>query len=221
MYIIQLDHITITYAGRLIFRDLSWAIDDHARTGLVGPNGVGKSTLFKTILGEVQPDVGTVVRARGITTGYLPQDVTLTPGRTLLEEALIPPPELAQVEAQLSQIEAQLADPAVYNDSGKLTRALDRQEQVLQHYERLGGPQHASTIRDLLIRLGFAPEDFDLPAEVLSGGQKKLVVLARLAAQSPDVLLLDEPDNHLDLAGQAPPGNLPQNLCGRGGRDLA
>ncbi len=202
MYIIQLDHLTITYAGRLIFRDLSWAIDDRARTGLVGPNGVGKSTLFKTILGEVQPDAGTVVRTRGITTGYLPQDVTLTPGRTLLEEAMIPPPELAQVEAQLSQIETQLADPTVYNDSGKLTRALDRQEQVLQEYERLGGPQYASTIRDLLIRLGFAPEDFDLSADVLSGGQKKLVVLARLAAQSPDVLLLDEPDNHLDLAGK-------------------
>ncbi len=203
MIIIQLDRITVNYAGRVIFRDLGWAIDERARVGLVGPNGAGKSSLLKVITGSVTPDAGTVIRAKTVSVGYLPQEISLMPGRTLLDEAMVPPPALAQVEAELARIEAQLGDPTVYNDPGALTRTLERQERALEQYEALGGPRHAGTIRELLQRLGFTPDDYDLPADTLSGGQKKLVALARLAAETPDVLLLDEPDNHLDLASKA------------------
>ena len=203
MHIIQLDRITVNYAGRVIFSDLSWAIGDRDRVGLVGPNGAGKSSLLKLITGDVLPDAGAVIRARGVSVGYLPQDVHLTPGRTLIEEALVPPPDLAEVEAELARIEAQLGDPRVYGDTDALARVLERQERVLEQYDALGGPRHTRTVRELLARLGFTRDDFDLPTEALSGGQKKLVALARLAAEAPDVLLLDEPDNHLDLAGKA------------------
>ncbi|WP_119065614.1 ribosomal protection-like ABC-F family protein [Aggregatilinea lenta] len=203
MIIIQLDRITVNYAGRVIFRDLGWAIDERARVGLVGPNGAGKSSLLKVITGSVTPDAGMVIRAKTVSVGYLPQDIDLMPGRTLLDEAMVPPPGLAQVEGELARIEAQLGDPTVYTNPGALTRALERQERALEQYEALGGPRHAGTIRELLQRLGFTPEDYDLPADTLSGGQKKLVALARLAAETPDVLLLDEPDNHLDLASKA------------------
>lgn len=199
MHVIQLDHITINYAGRVIFADLSWAIGDRARVGLVGPNGAGKSSLFKAITGEVIPDAGTVARARGLTVGYLPQEVRLAPGRTVLDEALVPPPALAEVDARLARLEAQLADPDVYTDPDALARVLDRQAAALDEYERLGGPRHATAVRDMLARLGFSEDDLALPTEALSGGQKKLVALVRLAVESPDVLLLDEPDNHLDL----------------------
>jgi ATP-binding cassette subfamily F protein 3 len=199
MHIIHLDHITVNLAGRVIFRDLSWAIGDHDRIGLVGPNGAGKSSLFKAIVGEIQPESGTAVRGRGVRAGYLPQDVALTPGRTLLDEALAPPPELAAVERALERIEAKLADPAVYNAPDALARVLQRQEQALEEYERLGGSRHGAAVRETLIRLGVAPDDFDLTTDALSGGQKKLVLLARLAVEAPEVLLLDEPDNHLDL----------------------
>ena len=202
MHIIQLDHVTVNYAGRVIFRDLSWAIGDHDRIGLVGPNGAGKSTLFRAIVGDVRPDEGTIIRSRGICVGYLPQDVVLPSDRTMLDEALIPPPELARVEARLTEIETSLADPDIYNHADKLTRVLERQEQLLETYERLGGPSHNNTVRDLLLRLGFSTEDFALQTGTLSGGQKKLVALARLVIEAPDVLLLDEPDNHLDLAGK-------------------
>lgn len=202
MHIVQMDRITLNFAGRVIFRDLSWAIGDHERIGLVGPNGAGKSSLFKAITGTVQPDTGTITRARGIRLGYLPQDITLTSGHTVLEEAMVPPPELADVEAALSRIEAQLADPTVYSNPDKLTRTLERQEQILEEYQRLGGLSHANTVRETLLRLGFTIDDFDLTTETLSGGQKKMVVLARLAIENPDLLLLDEPDNHLDLAGK-------------------
>lgn len=202
MHVIQLDHIAVNYAGRVIFNDLSWAIGDRDRVGLVGPNGAGKSSIFKAIMGLVEPDSGAVIRARGISVGYLPQDVEMDTGRTLIEEVMILPPNLARVEAELDAIEAQLGNPDVFNDSNALARVLERQEHVLEEYEVLGGPSHTNTVREMLTRLGFTPDDYDLPTSALSGGQKKLVRLIQLALAKPDVLLLDEPDNHLDLAGK-------------------
>src|SRR5258708_1220022 len=199
MHILHIDRLTINHAGRVIFRDLSWAIGDHDRTGLIGPNGAGKSSLIKAIMGQVQPDKGAITRMNGISVGYLPQEVVLTPGRTVIDEAMSLPPELAQVEAQLAQIEARLAEPAVYNNPDALARALTRQEKALEYYESLGGPQHAGKVRELLAHLGFTPTDHDLLTDSLSGGQKKLVALVRLMMEAPSILLLDEPDNHLDL----------------------
>src|SRR5205814_7247890 len=132
--------------------DLSWVIGDQDRVGIVGPNGAGKSSLLKAIHGDIQPDGGAIVRMRGVSVGYLPQDVQLMPGRTLLDEAMTPPPELAQIEAELTRIETLLADPAVYEKPNALDRALGRQENALAEYERLGGPRHASRVRELLIR---------------------------------------------------------------------
>jgi ATP-binding cassette subfamily F protein 3 len=202
MHAIQLNHITINFAGRVLFHDLSWAISDRARMGLIGPNGAGKSTLFKIIVGVIQPDEGSVVHARGIHVGYLPQDVSLTPGQTLWEAAAVLPPQLAQVEDELAQIEARLADSRIYGNPGQVARVLDQQEKALAVYDELGGASHTNTVREILVRLGFSPAEFDLLAENLSGGEKKLVALARLVVEAPEVLLLDEPDNHLDLAGK-------------------
>lgn len=199
MHIINIDRITISHAGREIFSDLSWAIGDRDRVGLVGPNGIGKSSLLKAIAGDVAPDRGFISIQRGIRVGYLPQDVTLTPGATLWQVARTPPPDLAAAEAELTRIEALLADPAVYNDEGKLSRMMTRQEKALEQYERLGGLRHEARVKELLMRLGFTTADYDLPVETLSGGQKKLAALVRLSIEQPQVLLLDEPDNHLDL----------------------
>lgn len=202
MRIVNIDHLTVNHAGRVIFDDLSWAIDDRDRIGLVGPNGAGKSSLIKAIVGEVVPDAGTVVVQRGVTLGYLPQLVDLPPGQTLLAAASVPPPELAVVEARLADLEAQLADPAVYGDERRLTRVLAEQERALAEYEHRGGTRHASRVREMLAHLGFVESDYDMRTETLSGGQKKLVLLARLAAVQPGILLLDEPDNHLDLTAK-------------------
>jgi len=204
MIVLQMHHITINHAGRLIFDDLSWSVADRERVGLVGPNGAGKSSLLKAVIGDVIPDSGTIVRAhveRGhmASVGYLPQEVALPQGVKMIDAAMTLPPELADVEAELSRIEAQLATPKVYNDEAALTRALARQEVALVKYERLGGSRHRSRVRELLARLGFTPDDFDLLTDSLSGGQKKLVALVQLAVEMPDILLLDEPDNHLDL----------------------
>ena len=199
MHIINIDQLTINHAGRQIFEGLNWSIGDRDRVGLVGPNGAGKSSLLKAIIGEVTPDFGTIQFIGPVSIGYLAQQIYLPRGQTLLKTALKPPPELAEVEARLSRFEQQLGDPAVYGDEKKLARVLAQQETALIEYDRLGGPRHNSQVRGILAHLGFSEADYDLPTETLSGGQKKLVVLTQLAASSPTVLLMDEPDNHLDL----------------------
>ena len=202
MHILRVNKITVNFAGREIFRDLVWVIGDRDRVALVGPNGAGKSTLFRALLGEVEPDRGSITAQRGIRIGYLPQDIALPPDMTLIETALIKPPELAQAEDRLSAIEAQLADPAVYGDEAKLSQTLAELEAELLRFEAMNGNRHASHVRELLTMLGFTADDYELPTAALSGGQKKLVALARLAVSAPDILLLDEPDNHLDMTGK-------------------
>ena len=199
MHIATLHHLTINFLGREIFRDLTWAIDARARVGLVGPNGAGKSSLLRAIAGELIPESGQVVRARGLRVGFLPQDIVLPPQQTVLEAASQPDAEIPALEAELARLDTQLGEPAIYEDERALQRVLDEQAALLARQERLGGGAFASRARELLAHLGFAPDEFDTPCSVLSGGQKKLVALARLVASAPPILLLDEPDNHLDL----------------------
>ncbi len=171
--------------------------------GLVGPNGSGKSTLLHLINGTLSSLSGFTNRSKGLTIGVLHQEPQLTPSNTVLSETLLASAELAQVEIELAQIEEKLGNPAVYGDEKKLGRALDQQARLLDRFEALGGPNYQNRVRSTLIGLGFKAGDFDLAIEVLSGGQKKLIGLAKLMITSPDLLLLDEPDNHLDLAGKA------------------
>ncbi len=202
MHILRVNNITVNLAGRELYRDLSWVIGDRDRIALVGPNGAGKSTLFKVLLGEIEPERGKVARQKGVRIGYLPQDIELPAESTLIEAAMVKPPELAEAERALSEIESQLADPDVYGDVARLSRTLTRHEAELTRYERMNGSRHASHARELLAMLGFSAADYDLPVGALSGGQKKMATLAQLAVSAPDILLLDEPDNHLDIEGK-------------------
>ena len=202
MHILRVNGVTVNFASRELYRDLSWVIGNRDRVGLVGPNGAGKSTLFKLLLGDIEPDKGHIARHKGIRIGYLPQDIELPPEKTLIEMAMIKPPELVEVETQLAAMEAQLADPEVYGDERRLADVLAQHEAQLTLYQNMNGHRHASRVRELLAMLGFHQENGDLPAAALSGGQKKMLGLVQLAVAAPDILLLDEPDNHLDMAGK-------------------
>jgi ATP-binding cassette subfamily F protein 3 len=203
MIAVNLDRVTVTYVSEPVFENLSWEIHDDRVVGLVGPNGCGKSTLLRLIASELTSDTGFAVLRKELTIGYLHQEPQLEPGCTVWQEGLAASTELARVEAELARIEVRLADPAVYGDERTLTRVLDRQARVLDEYTHLGGPGYEGRVRSTLHSLGFTDADLDLPVEALSGGQKKLVGLARLLITQPDLLLLDEPDNHLDLEGKA------------------
>jgi ATP-binding cassette subfamily F protein 3 len=204
MIAIHLDRVSVTYIAHPIFTDLSWEIHDDRCVGLVGPNGCGKSTLLRLIAGIITSDTGYLVRQSGLTIGYLPQEPQLSPQHTVWQEALTASTVLAQVEAELTAIEGQLAEPSVYGDDETLARVLEQQAHLLDRYAELGGPSYAGRVRAILKELGFETEtQLGLPVESLSGGEKKLVALAKLLITRPKVLLLDEPDNHLDLEGKA------------------
>lgn len=196
------DRVTVTYLSEPVFEDLRWEIHEDRCVGLVGPNGSGKSTLLKLLTGALTPDAGSVVLARGKTVGYLPQEPAFPAERTVWEEALTASTRLAELERRLLAAEARLSDPRVYGDARRLERALADQESLVEAYEQAGGPGYEGRLRGILASLRFSHADLDLPVQVLSGGQKKLLALAKLMAVQPDLLLLDEPDNHLDLAGK-------------------
>ena len=200
---IQLSNITLVLGARRIFENLNWEIQTGQKIGLIGPNGVGKSSLFKLIEGEHVPELGgTVTRARSVSTGYLSQQPELDPTLTALDAALQGNPRVAEVYAELERVEASLGAPEVYGDERKLQRALERQHTLIEEYHALGGDGYPERVREILLGLGLAQSELTKPLSVLSGGQKKLVGLARLLLVRPDVLLLDEPDNHLDLPGK-------------------
>ena len=204
MIAVQINALNVTYIAKPVFTDLSWQIHDDRCTGLVGPNGAGKSTLLRVLAGQLTADGGSIMRQSGLTVGYLRQEPVLTPGRTVWEEALTASTALAEIEAQLATCEVQLGDPTVYGDETKLAHVLDEQARLIGRYEELGGLNYQGRVRAALARVGFECDiDLSLNTDSLSGGQRKLVGLAKLLVTAPKLLLLDEPDNHLDMAGKA------------------
>ncbi len=203
MIAIHLDQVSVTYIAQPIFQQLSWEIHDDRCVGLVGPNGAGKSTLLRLVAGHLSSDTGYVNRQKGLTVGYLPQEPDLDSAKTVWQEALTASAALTAVNAALNAVETQLGDPAVYGDEAQLDRVLAEQERLLAHYAELGGAAYEGRVRATLARLGFDSDlARNLSVSALSGGQKKLVGLAKLLITQPKVLLLDEPDNHLDLRGK-------------------
>ncbi len=203
MLAVNLTSLKLDLLARHILTKVDWEIHDDRCVGLIGANGAGKSSLLKLIAGELQPDGGTITRAKGLTIGYLPQEPNLDPKKTALEEALSASTDLLQIELELKALETRLSDPSVYSEEKLLARALEAQQRLLERYEELGGASYEKRVRETLRSLGLDDADFGTRTSHLSGGQQKLVGLAKLLVVRPDLLLLDEPDNHLDLNGKA------------------
>lgn len=197
--ILNLDNITVALAGRAIFTGISWEIQDKQRIGLVGPNGVGKSTLMKLIAQELTHDEGQVFRTAGLTWARLEQEPVMDSDRTILQEALTARPQIATLEAQLDTLAHKMGQPEIYEDATSLEKVMKQHERLLIEYEHLGGSRYISQVKDALCRVGFDQSWWANPVRHLSGGQKKLVLLAKLMVLRPRLLLLDEPDNHLDI----------------------
>ena len=195
----DLSGVTRAHGDRTIFADLSWTIDGHARIGLIGPNGSGKSTLLRTIAGLELPEGGLVTRPRDLGIAYLAQEQEPS-DVTVIAALLGARPDLAAIERDLAAVGQRLADPAVSGDMTRLAGVLEDQERLLHGFERAGGPRLRNRATGLLRDLGIPEDQWERPLAVLSGGQRKLVGLAGCLIRDPDLLLLDEPDNHLDLA---------------------
>lgn len=195
---IWIENVSKCFGERVLLRNATLMIDKSDRIGLVGPNGAGKSTLLALIMGREVADSGQVHVAKGITFGYLPQEVIPGEQRTVLQEALLASAERDQLLAQRSQIERQLADGGAVDEH--LQKRLLRQYGDIQHrLELIASDDLEPRAKTILAGLGFNTNDFDRPLSQFSGGWVMRAVLARLLVSQPDFLLLDEPTNHLDL----------------------
>ena len=199
---LRLDKVTFSYPSLPIFQEASCEIQEGCY-GVIGPNGSGKTTLLKLLLGELRPDSGFIARDKGLSIAYMAQEVDLNPEHVAFEAVQEGAGRVLALEAELAELESQFANPDIYTNDKRLARLISHQEQTLSDYHSLGGAGLEGRIRSLLAEIGFAEHEIALPVQDLSGGQKKLLGLARNIISRPDILLLDEPDNHLDLDGKA------------------
>jgi ATPase subunit of ABC transporter with duplicated ATPase domains len=193
---IRLDSISKQNGHQLLFIEASAALQKGEKVGLVGPNGAGKTTLFRMITGEDAPDEGQVAVDRGVTIGYFSQDVGEMAGRSAVAEVMDGAGPVSAVAVELKELEAAMGDPDQADDMESL---IARYGEVQARFEELDGYALEGRAREVLAGLSFSQEMMDGDVGALSGGWKMRVALGRILLMRPDVMLLDEPSNHLDL----------------------
>ncbi|WGD56666.1 ABC-F family ATP-binding cassette domain-containing protein [Bradyrhizobium sp. CB1650] len=193
---IRLDNVSKQAGHQILFIEASAALNKGEKIGLVGPNGAGKTTLFRMIAGQELPDEGQVSIDRGITIGYFSQDVGEMSGRSAVAEVMDGAGPVSEVAAELRELEAAMADP---DKADEMDEIIARYGEVQHRFEELDGYALDGRAREALSGLGFSQEMMEGDVGALSGGWKMRVALARILLMRPDVMLLDEPSNHLDL----------------------
>lgn len=193
MSLISTVNLAKSYGPVDIFSGISISVPKRARIGMVGMNGVGKTTLLRLLVGEESPSEGTIQKAKQLNIGYLPQESVLDSPNTLWDECCLALSHIIRMKDQLAEMEAEMADGEP--DEGLLTRYGELQSA----FEYKDGYTYENKIERTLTGLGFEENDYQKPLNILSGGQRTRAVLARLLLSDPDLLLLDEPTNHLDI----------------------
>ncbi|MDG4884196.1 ABC-F family ATP-binding cassette domain-containing protein [Mesorhizobium sp. WSM4884] len=193
---IRLESIGKQNGRQIVFIEASAALQKGEKIGLVGPNGAGKTTLFRMIIGQEQPDEGQVSVDRGVTIGYFSQDVGDMAGMSAVAEVMEGAGPVSAVAAEMRDLEHAMGDP---DRAGEMDQIIERYGELQHRFEELDGYALDGRAREVLDGLGFSQEMMDGDFAKLSGGWKMRVALARILLMRPDVMLLDEPSNHLDL----------------------
>nr|WP_296169811.1 ABC-F family ATP-binding cassette domain-containing protein [uncultured Ruminococcus sp.] len=187
-------NLTMTFIERNLFTDVSFDVEERDKVGFIGANGVGKTTLFKILNGEISPVSGTVTFSKNIRPGYMEQHACNNPRADVYHELLSVFDYLSDMETEISALAHQID-----NKSGNLDELVERQTMLIEQFERAGGLTYKSRTRSALLGLGFSENDFTMPVGNLSGGQRSKLCLAKLLLSQSNMLLLDEPTNHLDI----------------------
>lgn len=190
MILLTTDKIYKDYSAEPVLEGIDIQVQKGQKVALLGPNGSGKTTLLRIITGELEPDAGRVMLAKGCKVGYQRQEFTFSPRSTVLEEGLSVFAPLAEIEADLRRLEQHLDEEA----------ALNKYAQLSHEFEEQGGYSYPARTRSVLRGLGFSEAEQNQEVALLSGGQQSRLALAKLLLSNPDLLLLDEPTNHLDIA---------------------
>lgn len=187
-------NLTMTFIERNLFTDVSFDVEGRDKVGFIGANGVGKTTLFKILNGEISPVSGTVTFSKNVRPGYMEQHACNNPRADVYHELLSVFDYLSDMETEISALAHQID-----NKSGNFDELVERQTMLIEQFERAGGLTYKSRTRSALLGLGFSENDFTMPVGNLSGGQRSKLCLAKLLLSQSNMLLLDEPTNHLDI----------------------
>jgi ATP-binding cassette, subfamily F, member 3 len=191
--LVSLNNVTFEFGARAIIKDSSWTIFPKERIGLIGANGMGKSTILKLIVGEMTPSSGTLEKPRDTTIGYFHQDLqSVETEESILEVASHAFDKAKAIQKELSALETRL-------ETESTDDLLNKYSELLHDFELAGGYEMEHKSAQILEGLGFTTKDLDRPYTEFSGGWRMRVILAKMILQKPDLLLLDEPTNHLDL----------------------
>lgn len=194
--LVNLNQVSKAFGSNELFRDVTFQINPGDKVGLVGRNGVGKTTLLRLILGETEPDQGQIHRHPQLRIGFMQQISRLDSEKTLFGEALSVFRRLEEMEQEINRLEAEIELKAKGSEVQSL---LDRYSQMQTRWEMEGGYDYKARTEAVLFGLGFSRPDLDRDASQLSGGEKNRVNLVKLLLVEPNLLLLDEPTNHLDI----------------------
>ena len=193
---IRIESLSKQNGHQILFVEASAALNRGEKVGLVGPNGSGKTSLFRLITGQEDADEGQVSVDRGTSIGYFSQDVGEMSGRSAVSEVMDGAGPVSAVAAEMASLEAAMADPDRLDEMNDI---ITRYGEVQVHFEKLDGYAQDARAREVLAGLSFSQEMMDGDVGKLSGGWKMRVALARILLMRPDAMLLDEPSNHLDL----------------------
>jgi len=200
MSLFTVSSLSKSFGAEDIFSGVTFSVAKGARLALVGPNGVGKTTLLRILIGQEEPSSGQITRTKSLRIGYLSQEADFELQGVLWDVCLEPFADLIHMQGEVEKLEAEMSDPDKREHPDEyLRQALVRYGSVQHEFERRGGYVYQVRIKQVLTGLGFDESDFHMSLDHLSGGQRTRAHLARLLLSNPDLLLLDEPTNHLDI----------------------
>ncbi|HRM45642.1 MAG TPA: ATP-binding cassette domain-containing protein, partial [Flavobacterium sp.] len=195
---ITVNDISVQFGGTTLFNDVSFAINENDKIALMGKNGAGKSTLLKIIAGQSKPSTGNISAPKDAVVAYLPQHLLTTDGATVMEETSKAFGEIFSMKAEIDEINEQLTVRTDY-ESDAYMKLIERVSELSEKFYAIDEVNYEAEVEKILIGLGFVREDFNRQTSEFSGGWRMRIELAKILLQKPDLILLDEPTNDIDV----------------------